>query len=85
MRSGWVVASAGQVYSCRVAAEVRRLMRSNIHRCIRAMSTVQEGRSRTGRHERLKMVPNTDEAAAGAGVFRVALRSAGKCSSSPHR
>ena len=33
-----VVASAGQVHGCRVIAEVRRLTRSNVHRC-RAMST----------------------------------------------
>ena len=65
VRQVWaVVASARQVHSCRVAVEARSLTRSNIRRCIRAMSTEEEGRSRTARHELLKMVPNTDDAAA---------------------
>ena len=59
-----VMASAGQVHSCRVAAEACSLTRSNIHRCICAMSTGEESRSRTARHEVLKMVPNPDDAAA---------------------
>ena len=59
-----MVGSAGQVHSCRVAAEARSLTRSNVHRSIRTMSTGEEGRSRTARHELLKIVPNTDNAAA---------------------
>ena len=63
-RQVWaVVASAGHVDSCRVAAEARSLTRSNVHCCIRAMST-GEGRSRSAGHELLKMVPNTADAAA---------------------
>ena len=65
VREVWaVVTSAGQVHNCRVAAEACSLTWSNAHRCIRAMSTGKEGRSRTARHEFLKMVPNTDNAAA---------------------
>ena len=65
VRQVWaVVASAGQVHSCRVAAEARSLMRSNAHRCIRATSTEEGGRRRTARHELLKMVMNTDDTAA---------------------
>ena len=42
VRQIWaVVASAGQVHSCHVAAEARSLTRSNVHRC-RAMSTGEE-------------------------------------------
>ena len=58
------MASAGQVHSWLVAVEARSLTRSNVHRCIRAMSTEEEGRRRTARHELLKMVPNTDDAVA---------------------
>ena len=64
IRQVWaVVASVGQVYSCRVAAEARSLTRSNVHRC-RAMSIEEEDRCRTARHELLKMMPHTDDAAA---------------------
>ena len=59
-----VMASAGQVHSWLVAVEARNLTRSSVHRYIIAMSTREEGRSRTARHELLKMVPNTDGAAA---------------------
>ena len=65
VREVWpVVASAGQVHSCRVAEEARSLTRSNVYRCICAMSTGEEGRSRTTQHELLKVVPNTDDVAA---------------------
>ena len=48
VREVWtVLASVGQVHSCRVAAEARSLTRSNVHSCIRAMSTGEEGRGRT--------------------------------------
>ena len=59
-----VMASVGQVHSWLVAVEARKLTRSSIHRCIRAMSIREGGGSRTARHELLKMVPNTDDAAA---------------------
>ena len=58
-----MVASAGQMHGCRVAAEARSLTRSNVHRC-RAMSMGEEGRCRTARHELLKMMLHTDDAAA---------------------
>ena len=59
-----VVASAGQVHSCRVMVEVRGWTRSNAHRC-RAMSRGEGGRCRTARHKLLKkMVPCTGDAAA---------------------
>ena len=58
------MASAGQVYSWLVAVKARNLTQSSVHRCIRAMSTEEGGRSRTALHERLKMVRNTDSAAA---------------------
>ena len=65
VREFWaVMASAGQVHSWLVAVEARNLARSSVHSCIRAMSTGEGGRSRTARHELLKMVPNTDDAAA---------------------
>ena len=58
-----VVVSAGQVHSCRVAAEVRSWTRSNVRRC-RAMSKGEEGRCRTARHKLLKkMMSHTDDAA----------------------
>ena len=64
VRQIWaVVASAGQAHSCRVVAEARSLKRSNVHRC-RAMSTGEEGRCRTARHELLKMMPHTDNVVA---------------------
>ena len=64
VRQVWaVVASARQVHSCRVAAEARSLTRSNVHRC-RTISTEEEGRCRTARHELLKMMAHTDDAAA---------------------
>ena len=59
-----VMASAGQVHSCLVAAEAGNLTRSSVHRYIRAMYMGERGRSRTARHELLKMVKNTDSAAA---------------------
>ena len=59
-----VMVSAGQVHSWLVAVEARKLTRLSVHRYIRAMSMREGGRSRTGRHELLKMVPNTDIAAA---------------------
>ena len=63
VREVWAgMASAGQVHSCRVATEARSSTWSNVNRCIRAMSTGEEARSRTARHELLKMVPNTDDA-----------------------
>ena len=58
-----MVASSGQVHSCRVAAEARSLTRSNVH-CCRTVSTGEEGRCRTARHELLKMIPHTDDAVA---------------------
>ena len=64
VRQIWpVVASAGQVHRCRVAVEALSLTRSNVHRC-RAVSTGEEDRCRTARHELLKMMPHTDDAAA---------------------
>ena len=48
------------MHSWLVLVEARNLTRSTVHRCIRG----EEGRSRTARHELLKMVPNTDSAAA---------------------
>ena len=65
VRQIWVVvASAGQVHSCRVKAEVRSWTRSNVHRC-RAMSREEGGRCRTARHKLLKkMVSRTGDAAA---------------------
>ena len=47
-----------------MVVEARNLTRSSVHCCIRAMSTGEGGRSRTARHELLKMVPNVDSAAA---------------------
>ena len=65
VREDWaVMASVGQAPSCLVAVKARDLTRSSVHRCIRAMSTGEGGRSRTARHELLKMVPNVDGAAA---------------------
>ena len=52
------------MHSWLVAVEARNLTRSSVHCCIRAMFTGEGGRSRTARHELLKMVPNTDDAAA---------------------
>ena len=46
------------------AVEARNLTRSSVHRCIRAMFTGEGSRSRSARHELLKMVPNVDRAAA---------------------
>ena len=43
------VASAGQVRNWRVAAEARRLKRSNVHRC-RAMSRGEGSECRIARH-----------------------------------
>ena len=65
VRQIWaVVASAGQVHSCRVAAEFRSWTRSNVHRC-RAMSRGKGGRCRTAWHKLLKKVmPRTNDAAA---------------------
>ena len=63
-----VVASAGQVHSCRVAVEVGSLTLSDVHRC-RTMSTGEEDRCRTARHELLKMMPHTDDAAALVRVY----------------
>ena len=65
VRQIWaVVASAGQVHSCRVMAEVRSWTRSNAHRC-RAMSRGEGSRFRTARQKLLKkMVPRTGDAAA---------------------
>ena len=64
VRGVWVVmASAGRVHSCLVAVEARNLTRSSVHHCIRAVSMGEGGRSRTARHELLRMVPNTDGAA----------------------
>ena len=57
-----VVASAGQVHRCCVMAEVRSWTRSNVHPC-RAMSTGEGGRCRTARHELVKMMLHTDDAA----------------------
>ena len=65
VRQIWaVVASAEQVHSCRVAAEVRSWTRSNAHYC-HAMSRGEGGRCRTARHKLLKkMMPRTDDATA---------------------
>ena len=64
VRQIWAaVASAGQVHSCCVAAEARSLTRSNVHRCCMT-STGEEGRYRSARHELLKMMLRTDDAAA---------------------
>ena len=52
------------MHSCLVGVEARNLTRSSVHRCIRAMSTGKRARSRTARHELLKIMPNTDSAAA---------------------
>ena len=65
VREVWaVMASAGQVQSWLVAVEARNLTRSSVHHCTRAMSTGEGSRSRTARHELLKMVPNVDRAVA---------------------
>ena len=65
VRGVWaVMGSARQVHSCLVTVEARNLTRSSVHRCIRAMSTAEGGRSCTARHDLLKMMPNTDGAAA---------------------
>ena len=65
VRGVWVVvALAAQVHSWLVPVEARNLTRSSVHRCIHAMSMGEGGRSRAARHELLKMVPNTDSAAA---------------------
>ena len=65
VREIWVImASAGQVHSWLVAVEARNLTRSSVHRCIRAMFMGEGGRSRSARHELLKMVPSVDSAAA---------------------
>ena len=82
IREVWVmVTSAEQVHSRRVVAEARCLTRSNVHHCIRAMSTEEEGRSRTVQHELLIGAEYGRCCGTGAGVFRVALHAAGKCSS----
>ena len=47
-----------------MTVEACNLTRPGVHRCIRAMSMGEEGRSRTARYELLKMVPNTGSAAA---------------------
>ena len=48
VREVWaVMPSAGQVHSWLVPVEARNLTRSSVHRCIRAMSMGEEGRSRT--------------------------------------
>ena len=64
VRGVWaVMVSAVQVHSRLGVLEVHNLTRSSVHRCIRAMSMGEGGRSRTARHELLEMVPNTDSAA----------------------
>ena len=64
VRGVWaMMASAAQVYSRLEAVEALKLTWSSAHRCICAMSMGKGGRSRTARHELLKMVPNTDSAA----------------------
>ena len=72
-RQIWAVAaSAGQVHNWRVAAEARRLKRSNVHCCC-AMSRGEGGecravrhglQCRTTRHGLLKMMPHMDDAVA---------------------
>ena len=57
------MASEGQVHSCCVVVEACSLVRSNVHR-YRAMSTGEEGRCCPARHELLKMMLHTDNAAA---------------------
>ena len=47
-----------------MAVEARNLTRLSTHLCIRTMSTEERGRSRTARHELLKVVPNTNYTAA---------------------
>ena len=48
VREVWAtMASAGQVHSWMVMVEARNLTLLSVHRCIRAMSTGEGGRSRT--------------------------------------
>ena len=56
-------ASAAQVYSWLGAVEARNLKWSSVHRCIRTVSTGEEGGSHTERHKLLEMVSYTDSAA----------------------
>ena len=47
-----------------MGVEARNLTRSSVHCYVRAVSMREGSRSRTARHELLKMVPNVDSAAA---------------------
>ena len=47
--------SAGKVHNWLLVEEARNFKRSNIHPCIRAMSTGEGSRSRTARNKPLKM------------------------------